>query len=161
MAQSRTTTIGVISDTHGLLRPQARDELAEVDLIVHAGDIGSLSVLESLRSLAPVVAVRGNVDCGEWAWDLPFSEVVEVGSHLIYVLHALDHLDLDPAAAQFSAVICGHSHRPHAERRKGVLYLNPGSAGPRRFHLPVALARLYVRGPMLHPEIVQLVESES
>ena len=131
--------IGVISDTHGLLRPEAIDALAGVELIIHAGDIGNPQILEALAQIAPVHAVRGNTDRADWAADLPHTRVVEVGGLLIYVLHELFTLDLDPAAAGFAAVIFGHSHSPHMERKNGVLYLNPGSAGPRRFTLPVSL----------------------
>ena len=148
--------IGVISDTHGLLRPEALRALAGADLIVHAGDVGSPEVLESLRAVAPVVAVRGNNDRGPWAGALAETEVVERGGRTLYVLHDLKTLDLDPRAAGFDAVIAGHSHQPRIERRDGVLYLNPGSAGPRRFRLPIALAWLEVGATRLDAEIVQL-----
>ena len=138
------TVLGVISDTHGLVRPQAVEALRGSDLIVHAGDVGHPAVLEALRALAPVVAVRGNNDRGAWAEALAETEVVEVGGFSLYVLHDLAALDLDPEAAGFQAVIAGHSHQPKLERRAGVLYLNPGSAGPRRFRLPVALARVRI-----------------
>src|SRR5467141_1295048 len=127
--------IGVISDTHGLVRPEALRALAGADLIVHAGDVGAPEVLD---------AVRGNNDRGRWARALAETEVVERGGRAIYVLHDLHELDLDPRAAGFDAVITGHSHQPQIERRDGVLYLNPGSAGPRRFRLPVSVARLNV-----------------
>ena len=153
---SLSLTVGVISDTHGLLRPEAVAALEGSDLIVHAGDVGEPEVLEPLRDLAPVHAVRGNVDRGAWARELPLDRVVEVGSHSLYVLHILEDLDLDPAAAGFAAVIYGHSHRPHREWRGGVLHLNPGSAGPRRFRLPVTVARLSVCGEGLTAEIVEL-----
>ncbi len=148
--------IGVISDTHGLLRPQAVAVLKGVELILHAGDIGGPEVLGALEKLAPVYAVRGNTDRGDWAWELPLTRVVEVGGAQIYLLHELYALDLDPAAAQFQAVIFGHSHRPHSERQGGVLYLNPGSAGPRRFTLPVSLALLRVAEASLQAELVEL-----
>lgn len=148
--------VGVISDTHGLVRPEAVAALAGVDLIVHAGDVGSPDVLDRLGQVAPVHAVRGNVDRGEWADRLPESDVVEIGGHCLYVIHNLADLDLDPAAAEMSAVIAGHSHRPHSEQRRGVWYLNPGSAGPRRFKLPVALARLRIERDRIEPEIVDL-----
>ena len=149
-------TIGVISDTHGLLRPEAVAELRGSDLIVHAGDVGRPEVLAALRAVAPTFAVRGNIDRGAWAESLPATAVVDAGPHQLYVLHILEELDLVPEAAGFSAVISGHSHRPHAETRRGVLYLNPGSAGPRRFRLPVAVARLRVTGHGLEHEIVEL-----
>jgi putative phosphoesterase len=148
--------IGVISDTHGLVRPEALRALRGCDRIVHAGDVGGPEVLDALEAIAPVTAVRGNVDRGAWADALPATEVVEAGPQLLYVLHAVQELEIDPAAGGFAAVISGHSHRPGAEVREGVLYLNPGSAGPRRFTLPVAVARLHVRGARLEPEIVEL-----
>jgi putative phosphoesterase len=150
------TTVGVISDTHGLLRPEAAAALAGSDLIVHAGDVGKPDVLDGLRAIAPTTAVRGNVDSGELARGLPLSAVVEAGGLQLYVLHDLAALDLDPAAAGLAAVITGHTHRPHAETRGGVLYLNPGAAGPRRFSLPVAVARLRVVGTRLSHEIIEL-----
>ena len=148
--------IGVIADTHGLLRPQVLKAFGGVELIIHAGDIGNPKVLAGLERLAPVHAVRGNVDRGDWAAELPLNRVVEVGGVLLYVLHELFCLDLDPAAAGLAAVIYGHSHSPHLERKNGVLYLNPGSAGPRRFTLPVTLARLKVSNNAVHPELVEL-----
>jgi uncharacterized protein len=148
--------IGVISDTHGQLRPQAVEALAGVEQIIHAGDVGVPEILDELRQIAPVAAVRGNVDRGMWAESLPKSEVVQVEEALIYVLHDLAELDLDPAAAGFKAVIFGHSHRPLVEERRGVLYLNPGSAGPRRFHLPVTLAKLTIDGARISADIIQL-----
>jgi len=148
--------IGVISDTHGLLRPQAVQALEGVELIIHAGDIGGPKILRALARIAPVHAVRGNTDRGDWAADLPPTRVVEVGGVHLYVLHELFCLDLDPAAAGINAVIFGHSHHPHLERQNSVLYLNPGSAGPRRFTLPVMLARLTVQGNALYPKLVEL-----
>jgi putative phosphoesterase len=148
--------IGVISDTHGLLRPQALAALEGVELIIHAGDIGDRRILRKLERLAPVYAVRGNTDRGNWSADLPLTRVVEVGGVHLYVLHELFCLDLDPAAAGLAAVIFGHSHSPYLERKNGVLYLNPGSAGPQRFTLPVTLARLTMQGFSLHPELVEL-----
>jgi len=148
--------IGVISDTHGLLRLQALKALEGVELIIHAGDIGNPKVLAGLARIAPVHAVRGNTDRGDWARDLPSTRVVEVGGVHLFVLHELFCLDLDPAAAGLAAVIFGHSHHPHLERQNGVLYLNPGSAGPRRFTLPVTLARLKLHNNCLHPELLEL-----
>jgi uncharacterized protein len=148
--------IGVISDTHGLLRPEALKALEGVELIIHAGDIGDLRLLRRLERLAPVAAVRGNTDRGDWAADLPRTRVVEVGGVHLYVLHELFCLDLDPAAAGLAAVIYGHSHSPHLEQKNGVLFLNPGSAGPRRFTLPVTLARVKLAGISLHPELLEL-----
>jgi putative phosphoesterase len=152
----RPIEVGVISDTHGLLRPEATRALAGSDLIVHAGDVGGTGILEQLRTIAPTFAVRGNVDTGAWAKSLPMTEAVAVGQLQLYVLHDLATLDLDPRAAGFSAVIFGHSHRPGAEMRDGVLYLNPGSAGPRRFTLPIALAKLRVVGDQLSHEMIGL-----
>jgi uncharacterized protein len=151
--------IGVISDTHGLLRPQAVEALAGVELIIHAGDIGDPKVLRALKRIAPVHAVRGNTDRGGWAASLPRTLVVEVGGVHLYVLHELFCLDLDPAAAGLAAVIFGHSHSPHLERQNGVLFLNPGSAGPRRFTLPVSLALLKIVGNSLEPQIIDLQSS--
>jgi putative phosphoesterase len=134
--------VGVISDTHGLVRPQALDALRGSDLIIHAGDIGTPEVLDELNAIAPVFAVRGNVDRGAWADNLPVSEVVQAGDKSLYVLHNLDELDLDPLAADMHAVITGHSHRPMIREQAGVLYFNPGSAGPRRFVCGCATAGL-------------------
>jgi hypothetical protein len=150
--------IGVISDTHGLLRPEAVKALQGVELIIHAGDVGSPDILAHLGRIAKVQAVRGNTDRGEFGRSLPPTRVVEVGGVLLYVLHELFCLDLDPGAAGFAAVIYGHSHRPQAEYRNGVLYLNPGSAGPRRFTLPVTLARLRLDGRICKPEFLNLLE---
>lgn len=150
-------TVGVISDTHGLLRPEALEALQGADLVLHAGDVGPADILERLRAIAPTVAVRGNVDMAPWATALPVTEVVDVGGLHLYLLHDRAALDVDPKAAGFAAVISGHSHRPGAEVRHGVLYLNPGSAGPRRFTLPVTVARLTIAGAqLLSHEIVDL-----
>jgi putative phosphoesterase len=149
-------TIGVISDTHGLLRPEALAALAGADIIIHAGDVGSGNILDPLRGIAPVFAVRGNIDHGTPAASLPATAHVEANGLMIHVLHNIADLDFDPAAAGFAAVVFGHSHRPSVETRDGVLYLNPGSAGPRRFTLPVSVARLRLSGGTLEPEIVML-----
>lgn len=146
--------IGVISDTHGLLRPEAKAVLEGCDAIVHAGDIGGADVLEELRAIAPLTAIRGNVD--GWAKSLPDAEVLELEGRHMYVVHDLKELDLDPRAAGFDVVISGHSHKPDIHERDGVLYLNPGSAGPRRFTLPIALARLKVSKGRLEPTIIEL-----
>ena len=153
---SARAVIGVISDTHGLMRREALDALAGSDLIIHAGDVGSSDVLDALRALAPTFAVRGNVDAGAWAAQLPATELVKAGEVLIHVLHDISELDFDPGDAGFAAVVFGHSHQPLIERRQGVLFLNPGSAGPRRFKLPIAVARIGVEGRELHPEIIEL-----
>ncbi|HEV3396746.1 MAG TPA: metallophosphoesterase family protein [Xanthobacteraceae bacterium] len=148
-------TIGVISDTHGLLRPQAVAALQGSILIIHAGDVGSPAILGELRQIAPVVAVRGNVD-GAWAARLAQSEIVEHEGLLLYVLHILEELDLDPPTAGFHAVISGHTHRPKMETKGGVLYFNPGSAGPRRFDLPVSVGRLLLAEGKVTSEIIYL-----
>jgi putative phosphoesterase len=148
--------IGVIADTHGLLRPEARVALDGARLILHAGDIGRPEILEALRDLAPVRTVRGNMDMGVWTERLPKDAVVEAEGFLIYMLHDLHDLRQDPQAAGYAAVISGHTHRPKVSRTNGVLYLNPGSAGPRRFSLPVTLARLHLHPSGLEAEIVTL-----
>lgn len=148
--------LGLISDTHGLLRPQAATALHGCHRIIHAGDIGDPQILAELEKIAPVTAVRGNMDRGPWADRLPLTQALEVGSRLLYVLHELNGLDLDPVAAGVAAVICGHSHRPAILNKDGVLYVNPGSAGPRRFSLPITVARLLIRGENLEAEIVDL-----
>jgi putative phosphoesterase len=148
--------IGVISDTHGLLRPQAVAALQGSALIIHAGDVGRPEILDELRKIAPVVAVRGNVDKGAWATRLPLSEIVEHDGALLHVLHILEELELDPPTAGFHAVITGHTHRPKMETKDGVLYFNPGSAGPRRFDLPVSVGRLLVADGKLRGELVYL-----
>ena len=137
--------IGLISDTHGLMRPEALTALEGSDLIIHAGDVGKAGIIEQLRAVAPVVAVRGNIDKGAWASQLPSTSVAEGRSALIYVLHDIQQLDLDPAVAEFNVVVSGHSHKPSHTERSGVIYLNPGSAGPRRFQLPITVARLDLR----------------
>ena|ERR1051326_4404384 len=136
------TLIGLISDTHGLLRPQALAALEGSELIVHAGDVGRPAILDELRVVAPVIAVRGNIDHGDWADALPATATVEAGAARIYVLHNLQELALDPGGSGFQIVVSGHSHKAAQVLRDGVLYLNPGSAGPRRFRLPVTIARL-------------------
>lgn len=155
--QKSDLRIGVISDTHGLLRSQAIEALRGVDLIIHAGDIGAFGVLEGLRSIAPVVAVRGNMDTDGWAYTLPREETVQVGQVLVHVLHDVTRLDLDPVVAGVSAVISGHSHRPSCRNADRVIYLNPGSAGPRRFDLPVTVAVIDVRDTSLFPRIIHLL----
>jgi len=134
--------LGIISDTHGLLRPEVLDALRDVKLIIHAGDVGAPEILAQLKTIAPVFAVRGNVDTQVWARELPETTVVEAAGISLYVLHNLQRLDLKPETSGFHAVISGHTHQPEQQQRGGVLYLNPGSAGPRRFHLPVTVALL-------------------
>jgi putative phosphoesterase len=147
-------TVGIISDTHGLVRPEAKDALRGCDALVHAGDIGTPEVLEQLRELAPLTAIRGNVDL--WARDLPDTAVLTIEDVQIYVIHNVNELELDPHAAGFAVVISGHSHVPKAETEGGVLYLNPGSAGPRRFKLPVALAKLHIDERGVEAELITL-----
>ena len=136
--------IGVISDTHGLLRPEALDALRGASHILHAGDVGDITILDHLRAIAPVTAIRGNIDTSGPTAQLPATEALDLDGHLIYMLHAIADLDLKPEAAGISVVIYGHSHKPSTNIHKGVLYLNPGSAGPRRFRLPVTVAHLYL-----------------
>jgi putative phosphoesterase len=153
--------VGLVSDTHGLIRAEALDALRDSDLIIHCGDVGDPAVLDALRTLAPVRAIRGNNDKGAWACGLPTYDVVEVGSHAIYVLHNLAELDLDPAAAGFTVVVSGHSHKPAIEERGKILFVNPGSAGPRRFSLPVTLAILALRSGRCEARIVELAVARS
>jgi uncharacterized protein len=149
------TVVGVISDTHGLLRAEAVDALRGSDRIIHAGDVGTADVLAQLEKIAPVTAVRGNVD-GEWADGIPYSQLVEIETVSIYVLHILQELDLKPEAAGFGVVVYGHSHVPKREIKNGVLYFNPGSAGPRRFNRPVSVGRLRIEGAKVSGEIMDL-----
>jgi uncharacterized protein len=153
--------IGLISDTHGLLRPEALRAMRGSDYIVHAGDIGDPAILEQLAQLAPVTAVRGNNDKGAEYAKIAETDVLQAGSVLLYVIHDLDEFDLDPAAAAFQVVVSGHSHRPSIRHRDGVLYINPGSAGPRRFSLPVAVACLYISGQSVEAQIVDLSTSSA
>ena len=146
--------IGVISDTHGLVRPQALEALQGSDVIIHAGDVGAPEVLERLRSLAPVAAVRGNVDRGAWADGLPEERTIDVGGARIHLVHNLKTMSSEPEGCRM--VISGHSHRPSIQKRDGVIYLNPGSAGPRRFTLPVAVATIRLNGRSLRPRLVEL-----
>jgi len=148
--------IGVISDTHGLVRPEAIDALKGTKLILHAGDIGKPEVLEALSAVAPVVAVRGNNDKGDWAKEIPERETVMIESASIYMLHIVQELSIDPKADGFQVIICGHSHKPLVEERDGVLFLNPGSAGPRRFKLPVSVAHLHIDGKNVDAQILEL-----
>jgi putative phosphoesterase len=149
--------VGVISDTHGLLRPEAVTALNGVDHILHAGDVGDSAILDTLVAVAPLTAIRGNIDRTGSCAKLPATEIVELGGSTIYMLHSLDDIDLDPSAAGFGIVISGHSHQPLFEFRKGVLYLNPGSAGPRRFSLPVSIAFLRLGGVEPVAEILRLL----
>lgn len=149
-------TVGVIADTHGLLRPQAVEALQGSDLIIHAGDIGADDILERLSGIAELVAIRGNIDKASWAQELPNTNIIELAGKRIYVLHNLKELDFDPVAEQIDVVVSGHSHKPKILEENGVLYLNPGSAGPRRFSLPVAIAKLYVNDHGVKTQVHEL-----
>ena len=148
--------IGVISDTHGLLRPEAIEALRGSELILHAGDIGDIAVIEALKKVAPVCAVRGNVDTSPWAQAFPATQFYEYSAHSLYMLHNIRELDIDPAAAGACVAVYGHSHKPLIEHKENLLYLNPGSAGPRRFSLPVSVARLWFEAGRPVAEIVEL-----
>lgn len=148
--------IGVISDTHGLLRPEALAALRGSKYIIHAGDIGDLQILNKLAEIAPVTAVRGNVDHEAWAQKIPATNVLEIEETSIYVLHSIADLDLKPEAAKFAAIVYGHSHMPEREVKNGVLYFNPGSAGPKRFKLPVSVGRMFLSNGKVEAEIVEL-----
>jgi putative phosphoesterase len=151
-----TRFVGLISDTHGLLRPEAVRALQGSELIVHAGDIGKAAILTALRAVAPVTAVRGNIDQGAWAQRLPKTETLEIDQVGVYVLHDVNELDVVPEAAGFNVIVSGHSHHPSIQERNGVIFVNPGSAGPRRFNSPLSVARLYVRGKTVEVELVAL-----
>jgi hypothetical protein len=148
--------VGVISDTHGLLRPEALAALRGSNQIIHAGDIGDPGILDKLSEIAPVTAVRGNDDHCAWARKIPAANVLEIGEISIYVLHSIQELDLKPEAAKFAAVVYGHSHVPKQEWKNGVLYFNPGSAGPRRFKLPVSVGRITIEGGGIDAKILRL-----
>lgn len=148
--------VGVLSDTHGLLRPEALDALKGSDLIMHAGDIGSEAIIPALEKIAPVKAIRGNVDNGAWARRFPLTEALELAGVALYSYHGHLELELDPAAGGFDVVIQGHSHKPFIKTEKDVLYLNPGSAGRKRFSLPVSLAKLTLRDGQAEAELIYL-----
>ncbi|HEX5606825.1 MAG TPA: metallophosphoesterase family protein [Candidatus Binatia bacterium] len=152
----KTGRVGVISDTHGLVRPEAIDALKGSELILHAGDIGKPEVLTALATIAPVIAIRGNNDRGAWAKKLPDILRLRVNGFAVYIIHNVNELEVDPAAEGFRAVISGHSHKPSITNLDGVMFLNPGSAGPRRFKLPVVVARLAVQKPKIHAAIIEL-----
>jgi uncharacterized protein len=156
MTTDTSTQIGIIADTHGLMRPQAIAALEGSNLILHAGDIGKPEVLKALEAIAPVIAVRGNNDEDEWAQAIPERETIKVEAVSIHLLHILQELDFEPKAADISVVISGHSHKPLIEKRQGVLFINPGSAGPRRFKLPISVATLSINGTTAQAEIVEL-----
>ena len=157
LEKKRKAVVGVISDTHGLLRPEVIPVFEKVDLILHAGDIGKEEVLQELRSVAPVVAVRGNNDKDRWARAVPETEVAEILGVRVYILHDLKEIDFEPDERRFQVVISGHSHKPLIDRRNGVLFMNPGSAGPRRFKLPITVGRLTIRSSAANGEIIDLL----
>jgi uncharacterized protein len=156
MAAVNDLRVGLVSDTHGLLRPDARAFLMGCDYIVHGGDIGGAEILDELAAIAPLIAVRGNNDTEPWAARLPVTEMIRVGNVFVYVIHNLAELDIDPGAAGVRAVVSGHSHKPMIEERDGVLYVNPGSSGPRRFKLPISVGELIVSGSAVHARTVDL-----
>jgi putative phosphoesterase len=156
MAAIDDLRVGLISDTHGLLRPEARAFLLGSDYIVHGGDIGGPKILEELAVIAPLIAVRGNNDTEPWAARLPVTELMRVGNVFVYVIHNLAELDIDPAAAGVRVVVSGHSHKPMIEERGDVLYVNPGSSGPRRFKLPISVGEITVSGSAVKARIVDL-----
>jgi hypothetical protein len=151
-----TLRVGLLSDTHGLLRPEARSFLVGCDYIIHGGDVGGAPILEDLGTLAPLIAVRGNNDTEAWAEGLPQSELVRIGDLFVYVIHDLGELDIEPRAAQVSVVVSGHSHKPSIAKRDQVLYVNPGSCGPRRFKLPISVGELLVKGSDVQARTVEL-----
>lgn len=154
---TNNAVVGVISDTHGLLRPEVIPAFRKVDLILHAGDIGKEEVLQELKSIAPVVAIRGNNDKDRWASGVPETEVAEILGVRVYLLHNLKEIDFEPDGRRFQVVISGHSHKPSIDRRNGVLFMNPGSAGPRRFKLPITVGRLTIRDSAADGEIIDLL----
>lgn len=148
--------LGLLADTHGLLRPEARAFLIGADYIVHGGDVGGADILDELAALAPLIAVRGNNDKGAWAARLEESELIRVGNVFLYVIHNLEELDIDPGAAGVSVIVSGHSHKPRIEERAGILYVNPGSCGPRRFRLPVSIGEIIVSGDSIEARTIEL-----
>jgi uncharacterized protein len=148
--------IGLISDTHGLMRPEALAALRDSDLLIHAGDIGKPEVIVALRKIAPLVAIKGNNDTGPWARRLPDIKKITAGNMKLYVIHNVNELDFDPASRGFRVVIAGHSHKPVIQMKDNVLFVNPGSAGPRRFKLPICVARLTIQGKSVEAEIIEL-----
>ena len=151
-----SVTIGILSDTHGLIRPEVEKALAGCDRILHAGDVGDNRVLERLARIAPVTAVRGNMDYGSWSSALPVTEMVEIDTVFFYILHDLNRLDLDPVAAGIHVVVSGHTHQPELTRQNGVFYLNPGSAGQRRYNYPISVARVPIENGRPIPRIVEI-----
>ncbi len=157
MNSSGNLCVGLVSDTHGLLRPEARAFLVGCDYVVHGGDVGEPKILEELAAMAPLIAVRGNNDTGPWARHLRETELIRVGNVFVYVIHNIEDLDLDPGAAGVSVVVSGHSHQPLVETRDGILYVNPGSCGPRRFKLPISVGELVVSGSAVEARTIELI----
>jgi putative phosphoesterase len=155
-AYEMSFVIGVISDTHGLLRPEAAHILKKCNAIIHAGDIGSMELLSSLKAIAPTFAVRGNVDTGPWAKKMAVSDMAKIAGGHFYIIHNLDFIDIDPLSSAIDAVISGHTHMPEFLKKKDILYMNPGSAGPRRFTRPVSMARIIINDRGIHPELINL-----
>jgi len=158
MSAKNALRVGVISDTHGLLRPEARAFARACDYIIHGGDIGSAAILDELSAMAPLIAVKGNNDRQAWAARLPQTEMIRVGGVFIYVIHDLSQLDIEPHAAGAHVVVSGHSHKPSIEMRNGVLYVNPGSCGPRRFSLPLSVGEIRVDGTKVRARTVEFVQ---
>ena len=156
MNSSGNLRVGLVSDTHGVLRPEARAFLVGCDYVVHGGDVGEPKILEELAAIAPLIAVRGNNDTGPWARHLRETELIRVGNVFVYVIHNIEELDLDPGAAEVSVVVSGHSHQPLVETRDGILYVNPGSCGPRRFKLPISVGELLVSGSAVEARTIEL-----
>jgi putative phosphoesterase len=156
LKRPKALRVGILSDTHGLLRPEARAFLFGCDHIIHGGDIGSAQLLEEIAAIAPVTAVRGNNDLGEWALRVPETELIRLGNVFAYVIHDLAELDIDPTAAQVSLVVSGHSHVPKIQQKDGVVFLNPGSCGPRRFRLPISIGEVLIEGEEVRARNVEL-----
>ncbi len=160
MSAKPALRIGLLSDTHGLLRPEARAFAAGCDYIIHGGDIGSAAILDELSALAPLIAVKGNNDRQAWAAHLPQTDMIRVGGVFIYVIHDISQLDIDPGAAGANVIVSGHSHIPRIEHRDGILYVNPGSCGPRRFKLPISVGEIHVEDTKVRARTVELIESQ-
>jgi hypothetical protein len=158
MSARNTVRVGLISDTHGLLRAEARAFAGSCDYIIHGGDIGSAAILDELSALAPLIAVKGNNDRQAWAAHLPETEMIRVGGVFIYVIHDISQLDIEPHAAGAQVIVSGHSHKPQIELRDGILYVNPGSCGPRRFNLPLSVGEIRVEGTKVRVRTVELIE---
>jgi putative phosphoesterase len=161
MKSGKALRVGIVSDTHGLLRPEAKMFAGGCDYIIHGGDIGSQSILDDLAALAPLIAVKGNNDLQPWATQLPETEMIRVGGVFVYVIHDISQLDVDPHAAGVQVIVSGHSHKPLIEQRDGILYVNPGSCGPRRFTLPISVGEMMVEGTKVRARTVELIETKS